>query len=518
MQFFKKNIKPVISQEFFSGMNIFEKLNNSTFGIFHNNIKKMKIPTEDFKLPIITIIGNESSGKSSLISNILKCDIFPINKNRCTKCPVKIQLVNDEIEYYSVSFKGNCYSIESKEMILQKITSIMNEIDDIIEDELHILFKNPNVITSTYYDLPGIIEYPDNLRQKSKAIVNKYIQQDNTLIICVVPASTPRLTSNQALGMVIDSKKTKDCIIALSMIDLLHDDDIEIFINRILMKSDEISPINIYNVIGLSNNNNIDEKKWFADNILKYIEDKKIKKEIISKITLDNLLKSVDDMYDNFIKLNWKDKAILTANDKIEKLKEEYKQLGDENIKIDELYNYIKNRINFNNIFEIYGLKHIQAKVIYYQNNDYLECDKHIEEFIVAYDNSKKSIKEHIKLCLDDIFMDNSNYKLERFSELKKFLIDSYDNIINSELIHLDKWFNKSVETFKYELTAHSDINTLISKIIINFKRYILKKLNEFQVNEQGLLIENDEWIERRNKINAEIIKYEDCKTTIAKL
>lgn len=517
MQFFKKNIKPIVSQEFFSGMNIFQKLNNSTFAIFHNNIKKMEIPTEDFKLPIITIIGNESSGKSSLISNILKCDIFPINKNRCTKCPVKIQLVNDENEYYLVSFKGNCYSIESKEQILEKVISIMNGIDDIIEDELHVLFKNPNVITSTYYDLPGIIEYPDNLRQKSKAIVNKYIQQDNTLIICVVPASTPRLTSNQALGMVIDSKKTKDCIIALSMIDLLHDDDIEIFINRILMKSDEISPINIYNVIGLSNNNKIDEKKWFADNILKYIDDAKIKKQIISKITLDNLLKSVDDMYDNFIKLNWKDKAISTANSKIEKLKDDYKLLGDENIKIVDLYGYIKNKISFDNILLNCYLKIENQNKHYYLDNNYLECDKDIEELKDAYQNSKKIIKEHIISSLDNLYS-NNNYQLSRYSDLKRFLIDSYNNIIDTELIYLDEWFNKSIDFFKYDLVTNAGINNIKLKININIKRYILKKLNEFQVNDERLLIENDEWIEKRNKITAEMNKYEDCKTNIAKL
>jgi GTPase Era involved in 16S rRNA processing len=191
MQFFKKTMDAAKNYEFFKGSNIFDKMNNSTFGVFHNNIKKMDIPMDDFRLPIITIIGNESSGKSSLISNILKCDIFPINKKRCTKCPIKIQLVNSQTEKYQITFKGVSINITNKEDILDNVIKIMSKIDDIIEDELHILFSNSNVITSTYYDLPGIIEYPDELRQKSKAIVNKYIIQANTLIICVIPASTP---------------------------------------------------------------------------------------------------------------------------------------------------------------------------------------------------------------------------------------------------------------------------------------------------------------------------------------
>ena len=141
MQFFKKTIDAAKKYEFFKGSNIFDKMKNSTFGIFHNNINKMDIPIDDFKLPIITIIGNESSGKSSLISNILKCDIFPINKKRCTKCPIKIQLVNSQTEKYQITFKGVIITITNKEDILDNVIKIMSKIDDIIEDELHILFS-----------------------------------------------------------------------------------------------------------------------------------------------------------------------------------------------------------------------------------------------------------------------------------------------------------------------------------------------------------------------------------------
>ena len=562
MQFFKKTIDAAKKYEFFKGSNIFDKMKNSTFGIFHNNINKMDISIDDFKLPIITIIGNESSGKSSLISNILKCDIFPINKKRCTKCPIKIELVNSQTEKYQITFKGVIIDITNKEDILDNVIKIMTNIDDIIDDELHILFSNSNVITSTYYDLPGIIEYPDELRQKSKAIVNKYIIQENTLIICVIPASTPRLTSNQALGLIIDAKKTKDCIIALSMVDLLHDDDMETFINRIIMKSDEINNLNIHNIIGLSNNKKIDENKWFADNILKYINDKTIEDEIIYKITIDNLLKSVDVMYDNFIKLNWKGKAITTADNKIGKLEKEYEELGKEDLEITDVYNHIKSNLNLTELIS-YPFTENTYKI------NYLNIDNIIEEVIKNYDNNKKNIiniiikkidnifeennnlklerfslfhkyifdeynniikidnifEENNNLKLDNIFEENNNLKLERFSLFHKYIIETYKRIINNELKHIDIWFNNSIDKFKYELYEdddfeddNNDIFKFEKKIEFNFKRYILRNLELFEITDKKLLIENYEWKLKRISLKEEIDKYNNCKTIIANL
>ena len=539
MQFFKKTIDAAKNYEFFKGSNIFDKMNNSTFGVFHNNIKKMDIPMDDFRLPIITIIGNESSGKSSLISNILKCDIFPINKKRCTKCPIKIQLVNSQTEKYQITFKGVIITITNKEDILDNVIKIMSKIDDIIEDELHILFSNSNVITSTYYDLPGIIEYPDELRQKSKAIVNKYIIQANTLIICVIPASTPRLTSNQALGLIIDAKKTKDCIIALSMVDLLHDDDMETFINRIIMKSDEINNLNIHNIIGLSNNKKIDENKWFADNILNYINDKTIENEIISKITIDKLLKSVDVMYDNFIKLNWKGKAITTADNKILKLQKEYEELGKEDLEITDIYSLIKFNLNLTELIS-YPFTDITYKL------NYLNIDNIIEEVIKNYDNNKKNIITNIIIKIDNIFEENNNLKLERFSLFHKYIIKTYKRIIKTELQHIDIWFNNSIDKFKYELYDNdSKISAFIEtasilnilhksyfnlhdlfnifkifeqKCEFNFKRYILRNLELFEITDKELFIESDEWKLKRTSLKTEIDKYNNCKTIIANL
>ena len=315
---------------FYNDNNFFEKMKNSKYTKFINKLKTLNIPIDEYKLPIIVNIGNESSGKSSLIRNILKCDIFPIDKNLCTKCPIKIELFNSDIEEYIITFKDNTIKLKDKEKTKLHVAAIMNKIDDIIDDELFIKISNQYVINSTFYDLPGIIEYPADMRDKSKYIINKYINQPNTIIICVIPANTTRLTANQALGMVNDANKTKDCLIALTMVDLLHNDDIELFIDRILMKNNEIKKLNIKKVIGVISHKNkdINENVWFENNLLNNIDDNSLKEEINKNITLENLLISVDEMFNDFINNNWKNDAINKTNNQIIKLENELNELG----------------------------------------------------------------------------------------------------------------------------------------------------------------------------------------------
>lgn len=518
---FKKVTKHIEKIQFFTGDTIINTLKNSTFGLFHTTIKDLDIPTDDFKLPTIVIIGNESSGKSSLIQNILKCQIFPIDKRRCTKMPIKLDLITSKKEKYQIIFKDKFISVDKKENILVEIEKIMKDLDNIIEDELNIKFYHPDVINNTFYDLPGIIEYPEDLRNKSKAITNKYINQPNTLVICVVPASTTRLTSNQALGMVIDSNKCQNCIIALSMVDLLHDDDIEeLFIKRILKKNDELQNINVYKTIGIINKLNIKEIEWFNDNILKYI-DSSIKENIIEHITLNQLLLSLDNLYHNYIRDNWKNQGILEIDKNISKLELEYKDLGEENLEIEKVYNYIKQDINFNNIFEcVYNYNFLvpQSGMKYFESENYLLCNEHIKIFIKKYEERKEYLKNNVILKINDIFNNEKQYKLIRFEQLKQHLIDNYKSIINKHLEHIDKWFYSKVEKLDYNLYSYLNFEKIQNLLTLNEKRYILTYLDNFEVKTQTLLIESEDYINKRKKLEEQIIKYKKSKEIITNI
>jgi len=493
---------------FYDDNNFFEKMKNSKYKKFIDKIKTLNIQDNEYKLPIIVNIGNESSGKSSLIRNMLKCDIFPIDKDICTKCPIKIELINSEKEEYIISFKDKVIKLTDKEKILFHSQVIMNSIDGIVDDELHIQISNRYVINSVFYDLPGIREYPADLREKSKNIINKYINQTNTLIICAIPANTPRLTSNQALGMIIDAKKINDCIITLTKVDVLHEDDIELFIDRILMKSDEIKNLNIKKIVGVISykNKDINENIWFNNNILNNIDDINIKKNIENSITVEKLLIGVDDMFNNFISTNWKKDAINKANQKILDLEKELNKLGSDKITITELYDFIKNTMNLSLLFNNVLSFNITA-------GDRTKYNDDVKKLPEIYDNYKALIIKSIINSIDSVFNIDNDYKIMRFTKLKDYLQNEYINIITKNYEHLDIWFNNYLNKFKYEFNK-DELNKFQGFININFYRYILNDLLNFSINlnNKELLLEDTEWINKRESLNYSIKNYNKHK------
>jgi hypothetical protein len=491
MALFKKTKSNIIINNtlFFEGNNIIKKLLDSTFGLFQATINSLNISMDNFKLPQLIIIGNESCGKSSLINNILKCNIFPTNKKFCTKTPIKLELINSDKESYEIIFRNETFFITKKEDIFNKILQIMDSLDTICGDEINIKFYHPEIINSIFYDLPGIIEYPEELRLNSISINNKYINQPNTIIICVIQANSTRLRANQSLGLVIASNKCENCIIVLSMVDLLHEDDIEdLFIKRLLKKNNELNNINIYKIIGIVNKlkNDDNDFAWFNGNILTFIEDKETRKNINNNITIENLLISLDKLYHNFIKINWKQQCINEIDKFINKLQINY---SNKNVNIIEY-------INFNNIFNNYGFKLLIE-------NNIKNYDDELNNLIKFYSNIKNTIINRLIISIND----NNNNLIK----IKNIMLEKYINIINDNFINIDKWFYAKIDKFKYNLYDINQINKFYKQLEINCKRHI-----QFEL--ENIIFEYDNEYIIEKDFEDLLIKYNNLKKIISNI
>lgn len=494
------------------------------------------------------MIGNESCGKSSLIKNILKCDIFPINKRIGTKMPIKLDLINSIEKKYIIYYKNENIRLNNKENIKYYIDKIMNELgDDIIEDELNIQFYDPNVINNTFYDLPGIKEYPESLSIKTKNIIDKYINIPNTLIICVIPVTIPRLTSNQALGMIIKANKCKDCIIVLTMIDLLHFDDYEeLLVNRLLKKNDELKNINIHNICGVINKN-INEDEWYNKHMSNYLN------KIKNNITLNILLNQINLLYHYYITTIWKPQGLHYIDKQTEKLNNDLIYLGKEDLNLDDVYKYIKNKINFDNLniyvnfinsnnillftnkkysfLDFYDLiknKFNKFEIISYKdyNIKYKDAENDINIFKKYYYNIKNLIMKDIFTQINNIFVNDITLKLIRFEKFKKVLLILYQYIIECEFIKLDEWFNNKISDLNYNLSSSNDFIKFNNLLQINIKRFIINNLNKDNFeeilcydNESCNQIVSTVYVKEIDKIKVELLEeseeYKNKRTTI---
>ena len=311
----KQQNKSTTISDFYQGDNIFTQLNNSLFG----QIKK-EFEQNFLVLPKVIVIGTESSGKSSLLERITKCQLFPSDSKLCTKCPIKVKLQNGTASYSIQLPNDTIQQLENKKDIYPIVQNYMNLLSDdfISENEIIINITDFDVPDFEFYDLPGIRTYPHKVAKLSVNICKKYLSDKNSIVLCVVPCTTTRLTSCQSIALITEAKMEHQTILALTMTDRLKLENIEeLLINRIIYKTDELNGIKFANCLAVVNrtqytNYSLDEsdemeKKWFDKNIYQCIpeEYEEFREQIIQRTTISNVLKNMDNLFNHFIHTDW---------------------------------------------------------------------------------------------------------------------------------------------------------------------------------------------------------------------
>lgn len=459
--------------KFFNGFNIIERMKNSMFGKVQKTFNEVFSyeETKTYHLPKIIVIGEESAGKSSLLENITKCKLFPRDKKLCTKCPIIIRLQNGKQNYsieYKLKGKKQIYQIENKEDIYKIIDEYFNTFPDnfLSDDEIIVNISDINLPTFEFYDLPGIRAYPEKESEATKNLCRKYLQDKNSIILCVIPATDARLTINQTISIISEMGVEKNCILALTKCDKLQQDDVEDnLVKRILNTSDELSGLKLSNCVGIVNRpnfysrtmeeNDSFEKKWFDINIIKEMPQEYLnfKEEISKRLGVDNLIKNIDSIYNSFIQKDWKPKIINDINEKVVCLNEDYQKLGNIDINPIEINNYIHNMLR--DEYEILQKNICQTIVNKEKNMDYeLFCEDDDENkiifteyiFYILKEYTKNICNNYLEIDLDETnlfsninnyFKIDKKYNLERFdkvkTDLKKIIRLNLENNIRKE-------------------------------------------------------------------------------------
>ncbi|XP_073687464.1 interferon-induced GTP-binding protein Mx2-like [Garra rufa] len=167
---------------------------------------------KDLALPTIVVIGDQSSGKSSVLE-ALSGVALPRGTGIVTRCPLELRLKKvPGVKWKAIlTYNNNEEKIEFADpsLVEKHVAEAQNELAGRgvgISDELITLeIMSPDVCDLTLIDLPGIARVPVNgqpedIGKQIKHLIMKFIMKHETINLVVVPCNTD-IATTEALKM-----------------------------------------------------------------------------------------------------------------------------------------------------------------------------------------------------------------------------------------------------------------------------------------------------------------------------
>ncbi|KAG7463692.1 hypothetical protein MATL_G00179310 [Megalops atlanticus] len=167
---------------------------------------------KDLALPAIAVIGDQSSGKSSVLE-ALSGVALPRGSGIVTRCPLELKMkrVKEEEGWHGkIIYQGKeGIDIEDPadvEMMIREAQDEMAGVGVGISDDLISLeISSPDVPDLTLIDLPGIARVavkgqPENIGDQIKRLIRKFIMRQETINLVVVPSNVD-IATTEALKM-----------------------------------------------------------------------------------------------------------------------------------------------------------------------------------------------------------------------------------------------------------------------------------------------------------------------------
>ncbi|KAF8162879.1 Dynamin central region-domain-containing protein [Crassisporium funariophilum] len=208
-------------------------------------------------LPQICVLGSQSSGKSSVLENIVGRDFLPRGTGIVTRRPLVLQLINRPAGSPGTGDKGANADEWGEFLHLpgEKFYDFHKIRDEIIRDTeaktgknagisplpINLRIFSPNVLTLTLVDLPGttrvpVGDQPRDIEKQIREMLVKYISKPACIILAVTAANTD-LANSDGLKMAreVDPEGTRT-IGVLTKVDLMDKgtDVVDILAGRII--------------------------------------------------------------------------------------------------------------------------------------------------------------------------------------------------------------------------------------------------------------------------------------------
>ena len=217
-------------------------------------------------LPQIVVVGSQSSGKSSVLENIVGRDFLPRGSGIVTRRPLVLQLVNtpasakpngvkqedgantdtaansDEWAEFNHLPGKRFYDFNKvREEIVRDTDAKTGRNAGISASPINLKITSPNVLTLTLVDLPGLTrvpvgDQPKDIERQIRSMVVKFIEKGNAIILAVTAANTDLANSDGLkLAREVDPEGTRT-IGVLTKVDIMDEgtDVVDILAGRII--------------------------------------------------------------------------------------------------------------------------------------------------------------------------------------------------------------------------------------------------------------------------------------------
>ncbi|KAG5361313.1 Vacuolar protein sorting-associated protein 1 [Yarrowia sp. C11] len=216
-------------------------------------------------LPQITVVGSQSSGKSSVLENIVGRDFLPRGTGIVTRRPLVLQLINrratDETgaqkdtsgersnetnedewgEFLHLPGKKFHDFNEIRNEIVRETDAKTGKNLGISSVPINLRIYSPHVLTLTLVDLPGLTkvpvgDQPKDIERQIREMVLKFVSSPNAIILSVTAANTDLANSDGLkLAREVDPEGART-VGVLTKIDLMDQgtDVIDILAGRVI--------------------------------------------------------------------------------------------------------------------------------------------------------------------------------------------------------------------------------------------------------------------------------------------
>lgn len=176
------------------------------------------------KLPRITVLGTQSSGKSSVLESIVGLDFLPRGDGVVTRRPLELRLthLHDglDVKPWATFEELGKEKFTDFDVVRKKIEELTDKVagnnKNIVDKPIVLNISSQSCPDLTLVDLPGITRIPlknsgqgDDIEKVTKDMAERYCRDPRTIILCVIPANQDISTSD-GLKMAREIDKTGD--------------------------------------------------------------------------------------------------------------------------------------------------------------------------------------------------------------------------------------------------------------------------------------------------------------------